>query len=145
MGFVTDAARFADRQDALVDAAPDAAAHLARVHSRVVIIQPRTSCHDTGQRLGCSRWGLFSLGVWKVRLRSWPALHGLPQPVNGPAIAENCELCPEARFDKVGVGGCQRVLDGQASMGPAGRLVGGLKGVEFGDQPMSQCGGLIVR
>ena len=58
-------------------------------------------------------------------------------------IAECGELCPEACFDKVGVGGRQRVLNGQAAKGPTGGLVGGLKGVKFGDQPIPQQCGLI--
>jgi hypothetical protein len=100
MRSVADAARFADRQHALVDAAP-----------------------------GRPRW----------------ALDGFPKPVSDPPIAECRELCAEACFDKLGVGGHQRILGGQASMGPARRPIGGLKRAEFGDQPISQCGGLIIR
>jgi hypothetical protein len=36
------------------------------------------------------------------------------------------------------IGGRQRVLGGQAPMAPAGCFVGGLEGVEFGDQPIPQ-------
>ena len=146
MGLVADAPRFADRKHAFVDAATDAAARvveLAGVHSRIVGVLPRTRCGDMGRHFGGSRWGLFSVGVRKARLRPWPALDGLRQPVSGPPIAECRELCPEACFDKVGVGGRQRVLGGQAPMGPAGGLLGGLKAVEFGDQPIPQRRGLI--
>jgi hypothetical protein len=76
-------------------------------------------------------------------LRSRPALDGLPRHVSGPAIAETRELPPEACFNKVGVGGRQRVLGGQTPMGPIGRLVAALKAVEFRDEPISQRGGLI--
>jgi hypothetical protein len=61
-------------------------------------------------------------------------LDGLRRPVSEPPIVECRELCPEACLDKLGVGGRQRILGGQAPLGPAGRLVGGLKGVELGDQ-----------
>jgi hypothetical protein len=78
-------------------------------------------------------------------LRPGWTLDAFPAPVSELPIAECGELCPETCFDKLGVGGRQRVLGGQASMGPAGRLVGRLKRAKFGDQPISQCGGLIVR
>jgi hypothetical protein len=128
MFFVADAPRFADRKHAFVDAATGAAARgvkLAGVLSRIVGVLPRTCCGDMGWHFGGSHWGLFSVGIRKAQLRSRPALDGLPQPVSGPPIVERREPCPEACFDKVGIGGRQRVLGGQAPVGPAGRLVGG--------------------
>ena len=121
MCFVASAPRFADRKHAFVDAAPDAAAlvaALARDFSRVV--QPRTRCRVVRQHFGGSR-----------------------RPIAGPPIAECGELCPEPCFDKVGVGRRQSVLNGQAAKGPTGGLVGGLKGVKFGDKPIPQQRGLI--
>jgi hypothetical protein len=63
-----------------------------------------------------------------VRFRRGQALDGLPQPVRGLPIAELRELSREkACFDKVGVGGPQRVLGGRAPMGPADRPVADLR------------------
>jgi hypothetical protein len=65
-------------------------------------------------------------------------LDGCVQPFGGPAIAECRQLCSEARFDNFSIGGRQGIFGGQASMGPAGRGVSGLKSGEFGDQPVPQ-------
>jgi hypothetical protein len=106
MRFVADAPRCADRKHAFVDAATDArVAESAGVLSRIVSVQPRTRCCGMGQHFAASRWGLLGIGIQKARLRAWRALEGLPRTVIGPPIAECRELCPEACFDKVGVGG----------------------------------------
>jgi hypothetical protein len=78
------------------------------------------------------------VGVLKAWFRSLPALDGFQRQVTGQAVAKIRELEPKACFDKFGVGGCQRIFGGQAPMGPAGGFVGGLKGMEFRDQPISQ-------
>jgi hypothetical protein len=41
-----------------------------------------------------------------------------------------------APFDKTSIIGSQRVFGGQAPIGPASRLVGGSKALEFGNQPI---------
>ena len=141
MVFVADAPRFADRKHAFVDAATDllpGLSGLAGVHSRIVGVLTRNRCRDMGQCLRRQPPGASELRCWRDRLRRRQASDGLPQPVSGPPIAECRELCPEACFDKFGVGGRQRVLGGQAPMGPAGGLLGGLKTVEFGDQALPQ-------
>ena len=71
------------------------------------------------QNLGCSYGGLLGIGP----LQRW-VLGGLPQPISGLPVAECRDLRPEAGFDQFGIFGRQRVLGGQAPVGPAGRLVG---------------------
>jgi hypothetical protein len=112
MCFVADAPRFADRKHAFVNTAPEAADWVA-VELASVLTGMVGRHRGGGGGWGRSQWA-----------------------VSGSPIAEFCELCPEPCFDKFGVGGRQRVLGGQAPIGPAGRLVGGLKAVEFGDQPI---------
>jgi hypothetical protein len=128
-----------------------AAAHHARLlgykFAVVLVAQADSLANKAGWAgagfFGDSRRGFFTVGVRMVRLRLKRILEGLRQHVTEPAIAKCRELCLEACFDKDGVGARQRVLGGQAPMGPARRVVGGLKGVEFSDQPIPQCCGLI--
>ena len=64
---------------------------------------------------------------------------GIRQPAVGRSLIAKCRKpCPEACFDEFGVGGRQRVLGGQASVGPGGRFVSGLKVAELGHQPIPQ-------
>jgi len=138
MCFVADTPRFADRKHAFVDPATDAAARVikpARIHSRIASVRPRKRYRNMGHHFGGSHRGRLSFGVgMKARLRPGLALDGLRQPVSGPPIVEFREPCPEACLDKLGVGGRQRVLGRQAPVGPDGGFVGGLEGVELGDQ-----------
>jgi hypothetical protein len=142
MFFVADAPRSAERKHAFIDAATDAAARIVgrtRALSRIVVGQTRTRCRDMREHFGGSRRGFWARGA--------------EDPVAPPAGFEGPHAArqrtahrrmPQAFcFEKFGIGGRQRILGGQAPMGLTGRLVGGLKCVEFGDEPIPQHRGLI--
>src|SRR5450432_441739 len=99
MCLVAYAPRFADRKHAFVDATTEAAAwvvvKLARVLSRIVLVQPGTRWGELRQHFGGSHQGRLRFGVGMAGLRPGQTSDGLLQPVTGPTIAENRELCSE--------------------------------------------------
>jgi hypothetical protein len=92
----------------------------------------------SGRHFWGDHWRLFGASAGKASVRLRPPLDGRPEPVSRPPIAEGREPSRRSLPRQIGIGGRQRVFGGQAPTRPAGRLVGGLKGVEFGHQPIPQ-------
>jgi hypothetical protein len=80
MFFVADAPRFADRKD-------------TGGLSRIAGVLPRNPLRRHGPAVAAA--GGFWVWGSEGPVARWPALHGPPQPVSGPPIAESRELCPE--------------------------------------------------